>query len=141
MITLEVRGIPAPQGSKTIYNGRIVESGAKKLKPWRKAIADACFDLLSENAGLILGPVKVEVDFYLPRPPSVKRDKRPFPIVPPDIDKLCRGLLDGLNQGADTGKVGDGLIYADDSQVVELIARKHYADDCEPGATIIVTAL
>jgi|TARA_R110000764_G_scaffold206495_2_gene291876 Holliday junction resolvase RusA-like endonuclease len=85
VITLEVRGIPAPQGSKTIYNGRIVESGAKKLKPWRKAIADVCFDLLSENAGLILGPVKVEVDFYLPRPPSVKRSKREWPIVPPDL--------------------------------------------------------
>ena len=141
MITLQVFGEPAPQGSKRVYNGRIVEAGSKKLKPWRKAIADACFNLLTEEHSLITGPVKVEVDFYLPRPSSISQKKRPLPIVPPDIDKLCRSLLDGLNQGADSGKVGDGIIYADDSQVVELIARKYYADDREPGATIRITPL
>lgn len=141
MITLQVFGEPAPQGSKRVYNGRIVEAGSKKLKPWRKAIADACFNLLTEEHSLITGPVKVEVDFYLPRPSSISQKKRALPIVPPDLDKLCRSLLDGLNQGADTGKVGDGIIYADDSQVVELIARKYYADDREPGATIRITPL
>lgn len=141
MITLQVFGEPAPQGSKRVYNGRIVEAGSKKLKPWRKAIADACFNLLTEEHSLITGPVKVEVDFYLPRPSSISQKKRALPIVPPDIDKLCRSLLDGLNQGADSGKVGDGIIYADDSQVVELIARKFYADDREPGADITITAI
>lgn len=57
------------------------------------------------------------------------------------VDKLCRALLDGLNQGHDTGKVGDGVLYADDSQVIELLARKFYADEREPGATIRITAL
>jgi crossover junction endodeoxyribonuclease RusA len=141
VIQLEVFGEPAPQGSKRVYNGRIVEAGSKKLKPWRKAIAQACFNLLSEDHKLITGPVKVEVDFYLPRPSSVSQKKRAMPIVPPDVDKLARSCLDGLNQGADSGKVGDGIIYADDSQVVELIARKHYADDREPGATIVITPL
>lgn len=141
MITLQVFGEPAPQGSKRVYNGRIVEAGSKKLKPWRKAIADACFNLLTEEHSLITGPVRVEVDFYLPRPSSISQKKRALPIVPPDLDKLCRSLLDGLNQGADSGKVGDGIIYADDSQVVELIARKFYADDREPGADITITAI
>jgi len=141
LIQIEVFGEPAPQGSKRVYNGRIVEAGSKKLKPWRAAIAEACFDLLNEQHTLITGPVKVEVDFYMPRPATVTRSKRPMPIVPPDVDKLCRSLLDGLNQGHDTGKVGDGILYGDDSQVVELIARKHYADDREPGAKIVITAL
>lgn len=141
MIRLEIFGEPAPQGSKRVFNGRIVEASSKKLKPWRQAIADAAYNLLSEEHSLITGPLKVEVDFYLPRPSSVSQRKRPFPIVPPDLDKLCRSLLDGLNQGADTGKVGDGILYADDSQVVELIARKHYADDREPGATVTITAI
>jgi Holliday junction resolvase RusA-like endonuclease len=57
------------------------------------------------------------------------------------VDKLSRALLDGINQGHQTGKVGDGMVYADDSQVIELIARKHYADDREPGADVTVTAL
>jgi|TARA_B110000259_G_scaffold153661_1_gene173985 crossover junction endodeoxyribonuclease RusA len=139
-ITLEVYGFPAPQGSKAVYNGRVVEQSAKTLKPWRKAIADACHEWVTDDHEFLLGPVKIEIDFYLVRPPSVKMNKRAFPIVPPDIDKLCRSTLDGVSQGLN-GKVGDGLIWGDDSLVVELIARKYYADDREPGATITITAL
>lgn len=54
--------------------------------------------------------------------------KRPLPIVPPDLDKLARGLLDGIGQSE--------VIWGDDSQVIELIARKFYADDREPGALV-----
>jgi Holliday junction resolvase RusA-like endonuclease len=57
------------------------------------------------------------------------------------VDKLSRALLDGLNQGVDTGRVGDGILYADDSQVVELLARKFYADERDPGATIRIFSL
>ena len=46
----------------------------------------------------MLGPVRVEIVFYLRRPPSVKVTKRAMPIVPPDIDKLVRGALDGVSQ-------------------------------------------
>jgi Holliday junction resolvase RusA-like endonuclease len=80
------------------------------------------------------------VDFFLPRPATVKLSKRALPIVPPDVDKLARALLDGLGQGLN-GKVGDGVIYGDDSQVVELLARKFYADDRAPGADIRIWAL
>jgi Holliday junction resolvase RusA-like endonuclease len=132
--------LPAPQGSKTIYRGRLVEASAKKLTPWRKAIAEATHNLLSEEHSLLLGPVRVEIDFYLPRPPSIKQSKRTFPIVPPDIDKLCRSVLDGLGQGLN-GKSGDGLLWGDDSQVVELLACKFYADEREPGAVIRVIPL
>jgi Holliday junction resolvase RusA-like endonuclease len=85
LIQIEVFGLPAPQGSKTIYRGRLVESSAKKLNPWRKAIASAVEETLPDEHELILGPVKVEIDFYLPRPPSIKRSKRERPIVPPDV--------------------------------------------------------
>ena len=56
------------------------------------------------------------------------------------MDKLARGLLDGLGQGLD-GKSGSGRLWADDSLVIELIARKFYADDREPGASITVSPL
>lgn len=103
------------------------------MKPWRKAIATACHNLLTEEHSLLLGPLRVEVDFYLPRPASVKLSKRALPIVPPDVDKLARGLLDGIGQSE--------VIWGDDSQVVELIARKFYADDRESGADITITSL
>lgn len=139
-ITIEVFGTPAPQGSKAVYNGRVVEQSAKTLKPWRKAIAEACHNAINEDYIFLLGPVKVEIDFYLLRPPSVKMNKRAFPIVPPDLDKLARAALDGISQGLN-GKVGDGLIWGDDSLVIELVARKYYADDREPGANITISAL
>lgn len=56
------------------------------------------------------------------------------------VDKISRAALDGISQGLN-GKVGDGILWGDDAQVIELIARKYYADDREPGATITITAL
>lgn len=82
---IKVLGDPAPQGSKRVFNGRVVEAAGQKLKVWRKAIAEACHNLLTEEHSLLLGPVRVEVDFYLPRPTSVKVSKRALPIVPPDV--------------------------------------------------------
>lgn len=130
MITLEVFGDPAPQGSKKVVRGRLIEA-SKKLKPWRAAIEKACQPFAEEN--IYLGPVRLEVDFFLPRPPSIKMTKRPLPIVPPDLDKLLRAVGDGIGQS--------GMIWGDDSQVVEIFARKFYADDREPGATINITFL
>jgi len=109
------------------------------LKPWRAAIAEACHNLPAGHIKM-LGPVRVEIIFYLRRPPSVKVTKRAMPIVPPDIDKLVRGALDGVSQGLN-GKVGDGILWGDDAQVIELIAHKYYADDREPGADITITEL
>ena len=57
------------------------------------------------------------------------------------VDKLARATLDGIGQGVESGKVGDSLVWGDDSQVVELIARKFYADDREPGAVITITEI
>ena len=109
------------------------------MKPWRAAIAEACHNLPAGHIKM-LGPVRVEIVFYLRRPPSVKVTKRAMPIVPPDIDKLVRGALDGVSQGLN-GKVGDGILWGDDAQVIELIAHKYYADDREPGADITITEL
>lgn len=130
---IRIYGDPAPQGSKRVFNGRVVEASGNKLKIWRKAIAAACQNLVTEEHSLLLGPVRVEVEFYLPRPASVTQKKRPLPIVPPDLDKLLRGLLDGIGQSE--------VIWGDDSQVVQIDAVKLYADDTEPGATVTIYAL
>ena len=129
---LRIDGLPKPQGSKRVFNGRIVEASGNALKVWRKAIADACQANVNEDHKLLVGPVRVEVDFYLPRPKTVKLKDRGLPIVPPDLDKLARGLLDGIGQSE--------VVWGDDSQVVELIARKHYDDVMPQGAIVTVTA-
>jgi Holliday junction resolvase RusA-like endonuclease len=130
---IRIYGDPAPQGSKRVFNGRIVEASGNKLKIWRKAIAAACQNQVTEEHALLLGPVRVEVEFYLPRPVSVTIKKRPLPIVPPDLDKLLRGLLDGIGQSE--------VIWGDDSQVVQIDAVKLYADETEPGATVTIYGL
>jgi Holliday junction resolvase RusA-like endonuclease len=69
----------------------------------------------------------------MPRPKTVPFAKRAWPIVPPDLDKLVRGVGDGIGQS--------GLIWGDDSQIIEILATKTYADGREPGAVIIIEAL
>lgn len=56
------------------------------------------------------------------------------------VDKLARACLDGISQGLN-GKVGDGILWGDDAQVIELMARKFYDDEREPGCSITITAL
>lgn len=129
-IFVEITGEPAPQGSKKIIQGRLVEA-SKKLKPWRKAVAEAC--KATGNQNLLLGPIEVQVIFFLTRPPSVKQSKRALPIVPPDTDKLARALLDGIGDS--------GVIWGDDSQVVRLIASKEYADNRKAGAEVTIRAI
>lgn len=130
---IRVSGLPKPQGSKRVFNGRVVEAAGNALKVWRKQIADACLDLVDEDHKLLLGPVRVEVDFYLPRPKTVKVSDRALPIVPPDLDKLARGCLDGIGQSE--------VIWGDDSQVVELLARKFYDDEEPAGAKVKILPL
>ena len=130
-LTFDVVGRPAPQGSKkSIGNNRFVES-SKFLPAWRKAVREAAEHAALINGWTVVsGPVELEVMFYLDRPSSISKTKRPHPIVPPDLDKLCRSL-DPLS----------GVIYDDDAQIIRLLAWKVYADTREAGAFIRVNEL
>jgi Holliday junction resolvase RusA-like endonuclease len=123
-IDLDIVGDPASQGSHAIMNGRIVQVNSAKHKAWRKAIVEQT--ILPDNWQPIDEPCELIVNFYLPRPKTVKRG---LPSVPPDLDKLIRS-------------VGDALVVAgvlvDDSRIVRISARKAYANGIEPGATIRV---
>jgi Holliday junction resolvase RusA-like endonuclease len=70
------------------------------------------------------GPVQLRVTFYMHRGKTVKRE---MPSVPPDLDKLVRGVGDALTYGE---------AWGDDSQVVSMVVEKVYADDRAPGAEI-----
>lgn len=62
-------------------------------------------------------PVYVRAVFFMPKPPSVKRA---YHTVAPDLDKLCRFLLDAITDA--------GNVFEDDSQVCELALGKVYSD-------------
>ena len=125
-IAFEVFGIPTPQGSKNVYRGRLVEAQSAKLKIWRQEVKDQA--ALAYTEELLEGALRLDVIFFMPRPKTVKRDR---PIVPPDADKLLRGVGDALT----------GTIFRDDSQLVEIYAEKRYADERMPGAELKITVL
>lgn len=126
---IEVRGLPAPQGSKRhVGHGRMVES-SKAVGPWREAVRAETQHTMDGRASLT-GPLQVIIDFHLPRPKShmaarggLRPSAPPWPAGKPDLDKLARAALDGLTSGG---------AWLDDAQVVTLIARKSYADDQHP---------
>lgn len=142
-----VPGEAATQGSKRhLGNGIMVES-SKKLPGWRSDIRGNALSAMQTTGWTTVDktvPVRVELRFYLARPKShyrtgrnahLLRDSAPaLPIQRQDIDKLCRSCLDALTSAG---------VWADDDQVVELIATKHYATPptIGPGMGVTVTPL
>ena len=101
-----------------IGHGRMIHSKAVELAAWRADIASA-----AKLAGCkpILDPIAITMKFRVKRPKSVKRD---YPTVAPDLDKYVRSVNDGLT----------GVAFADDSQVIKIVASKEYSDT--PGVDI-----
>ncbi|MBQ3969841.1 MAG: RusA family crossover junction endodeoxyribonuclease [Clostridia bacterium] len=63
-----------------------------------------------ESEGVI-----IEIDVYYKKTAADK--KKTSPTKKPDIDNICKIVLDGLN----------GVAYADDKQVISLTANKYFA--------------
>ena len=134
-VEVEVAGLPAPQGSKvrTRYGMR---EASKAVGPWRDAVRTECQKVMGERPPLGC-PVVVHIEFRLPRPKNhfgsgrnagiVKASSPLFPAGQPDLDKLCRAVLDGLTAGG---------AWNDDGQVVHLHASKDYADGTRPGCRV-----
>jgi len=125
-------GTPAPQGSLRAFvrNGHtILTSDNRRLKPWRSEVASCALARMEETgsqAPLFTRkvPVSLDLTFYFQKPKSTPR-KQTSHIVRPDVDKAIRGILDSLT----------GILYHDDAQVTEIVARKRY--DSIEGVRII----
>ena len=123
MTAFFVEGLPSPQGSKKhIGNGRMIES-SKTLPKWRKAIKAAAEQ--HHTGEPIDQPVKVTVDFFMPKPAKPMFD---MPATAPDADKLERAVGDGLEQG--------GLLK-NDSRIVGWCSWEHWAEEGEPTGALI----
>lgn len=112
MINFFVDGLPVPQGSMKVINGRVIHNKGSELAAWRSAVA-----LIARQNGArpLTEPIQITIKFYLPKPRTVKR---PMPSVAPDLDKLIRSVLDGLT----------AIAYVDDGQVVSIVAQKAYGE-------------
>ena len=117
-LAFTITGTPVPQGSHRVFGGRIVDSN-KHLTRWRKTCSAAAVDAVGGRDPFDVG-VYVLLDFYMPRPKSVRRLR---PTVRPDLDKLVRAIGDAMT---------DARVWTDDALVVSLHAQKYYADDDGP---------
>ncbi len=143
-LSFDILGLPASQGSKRAFRnphtGRValVES-SKRLPPWREAVKHAAVEALDGAEAFGRRPVRLWLTFYFPRPQShfrtganchLLRDAAPiYPATRPDAGKCARAVEDALT---------DAGIYSDDSQIVDLLASKRYADHRAPGVTVTV---
>lgn len=133
-LSFVVWGVAQPKGSAKAFipkgwNRAVVTSDNPKNKGWQQLVAEACGRARDEaGASLLDGPVRLRVAFYLPRPKSLPK-RVEHHIKKPDLDKLVRSVGDALT----------GVMWNDDSQVVDLQVRKRYAPpDTAPHAVITV---
>lgn len=126
-----VYGDPQPRGSKTIgrgkHGGTFVRDSNPRSYAWMRDVAQVAGNTMRARP-LLRGPLRVDVDFFLPRPKGhygsgrnaevVKASAPARPIVAPDKGKLERGTLDAL----------EGIVYVNDAQVVEGDTRKFYGE-------------
>lgn len=132
-LTFQVYGEPIPQGSTRAFIPKgwtrpIITAANKKTKPWRQEIAGAALAAMEKDLLDCAGKnvaFRLTVTFRFQKPKSVKKTVLEK-VTKPDTDKLIRSVLDALT----------GIVWTDDSQVVEILARKQFG--IQPGVDIII---
>lgn len=122
-IRFRVEGTPVVEGNlRRNPNGGLYHQRSADLDAWREAIA---WTATAARIGpVVTGAVCLELVFVLPRP---QRPKALEPISRPDWDKLARAVSDALT----------GILYVDDSQVVQASVVKRYAQPGEPPGVVV----
>lgn len=130
VITFKVYGLAKPQGSKkpiiskTTGKAFMVESSGKAHTSYRQDVAAAAEAAMAGHL-LLVGGVRLTVDFVFPRPKGhLRRDGSVLPSAPDfpdtrsvgDTSKLVRSIEDSMSS----------IVYRDDSQVTTILARKRY---------------
>ena len=140
-VEFRVDGLPTTQGSKTAGVSKggkpyVRESNPQGLAAWRAAVRTEAQRAMAgrpllDASGIALRLVCL---FSLPRPQS-RPKKYHYPDKKPDLSKLVRAAEDALH----------GIVWRDDAQVCDQVARKRYAGDRDgsmrPGVDIRITEI
>jgi crossover junction endodeoxyribonuclease RusA len=125
-----VPGDPAPAGSKRGFyipklKRVVITDACKRTKPWQAVVSFAAADAWGD-ARPMTNPVRLELVFRLQRPgshfgtrgglPYLKDSAPRYPTTMPDLLKLTRAIEDACT----------GILYRDDSQIVEEDIKKVY---------------
>lgn len=143
-ISFTVPGIPAPGGSKKAFIPKgwsraiITDAAGEKNREWKAAVAFAAYEAMKSQGETTLfsGPMEMEVIFYMPRTKAhfnskgeLRGDAPLHHTNRPDVSKTTRSTEDAMT----------GVVWEDDSEVVQITARKLYGSPT--GALIRVNCL
>ena len=116
-----INGIPEPQARPRLGRGVVY---SPKSKWWGEVVRQG---RALAPATPLDEPLRVTIDFFLPRPKSIRKDTR-WQARRPDIDNLTKSTLDALTRAG---------WWTDDGLVAILDAQKLYADDANPAGAVI----
>lgn len=102
--------------------GRVIMYDPPKSKNYKKFVATMAKQQWPHDP--IESAIALQIDIYRPIPKSIsnirrerKENKEILPIVRPDASNYAKGIEDALN----------GIVYKDDSQIVDARIRKFYS--------------
>lgn len=146
-MSFEVMGTPIPQGSKRAWlnsaSGKVMmtEASGAKHSTWRMEVTGQARQAMS-NLGRFgdpfREPISCSLTFQFHRPLShygtgrnaelVKATAPPYPVKPPDLDKLTRAIWDSLTS----------VVWVDDAQVVAATIRKQWVERWQEEGVLIL---
>lgn len=136
MITFTVPGDPVGKGRPraTTIGGHARMYTPAKTAAYEQLVA-VYASAAMKKAPLLEHPVRLRLGIYCKVPGTWSKKRRADalagierPAKKPDLDNIVKALADGMN----------GIVWVDDSQIVELVCSKHYA--LEPYVSVGVTS-
>lgn len=133
-VAFTVPGVPIGKGRPRVSTiaGRARMYTPAKTVSYEGLIAHEARVAMGDRE-LIAGPVDVLLEIKVQIPASWSQKKQRAaqagevrPTGKPDIDNTCKAIFDGINQ----------VVWRDDSQVVNVTARKRYAQ--VPGVHVLI---
>ncbi|VVE78152.1 RusA family crossover junction endodeoxyribonuclease [Pandoraea sputorum] len=123
-----IDGKPEPKGRPRFcsINGRTRSYSPGKTVAYEGKVASAAsVAMMAAGAQTFSGAVLLQIGIHLPIPASWSKKRRGRALVgeiaatnKPDADNVLKAIKDGMN----------GVVYEDDSQVVEIRLHKRYSD-------------
>lgn len=131
VIVFSVPGVPVaqPRIKATSIGGYARVYTPKTADAYKASVALAFRTAYGGNP--VDGPVRIEIEFVMPRPKAMIWKKREMPsewhTKKPDVDNLAKAVMDSLY----------GLAWIDDSQVCSIASTKRIASGAESPSTVI----
>ena len=155
VVEFTVKGTPRTAGSKKAVPNRkyvseavtpkvrrtfLVDDSGSKGKTWRKTVARTAYAALPPGFKLLDCPIDLHLQIRVVRPAGhmgtgrnagTLRPSAPiFPMWKPDQTKMLRAIEDALT----------GVVWRDDSRIVQGVQSKRYADAEPEGVDVTVYA-